>query len=55
MMGSDGLFDVYTNDKIVEFIRQKLVAMPLMEQVFFNFFFDVIFFFNKKRILKMWQ
>jgi len=33
VMASDGLFDVYTNDKIVEFVRDKLLAMPLMEQV----------------------
>ena len=33
MMASDGLFDVYTNERIVEFIREKLLAMPLMEQV----------------------
>lgn len=37
MMASDGLFDVYTNEKIVDFIREKLLSMPLMEQVLKNF------------------
>lgn len=47
MLGSDGLFDVYTNDKLVDFIRQKLVAMPLMEQVFFFYVF-----FSEKLLLR---
>ena len=32
-MASDGLFDVYSNERLVDIVREKLVTMPLMEQV----------------------
>ena len=31
VMGSDGLYDKFTSQEVVSFIKSKLAAMPLME------------------------
>ena len=32
-MACDGLYDVFSSEKCVTYIREKLAEMPLMEQV----------------------
>ncbi len=43
LMASDGLFDAYSSQKCIDYVRERLVAFPLMEQVFlFMIFFFLI-------------
>ena len=36
LLACDGLFDVFSSQQVVDFVREKLSDMPIMEQVCFS-------------------
>ena len=35
LLASDGLFDAYGSQKCIDYIRERLITLPLMEQVYY--------------------